>query len=175
MTKRFRPLGVELCAVVAGALLMSAGVAAAQTETHRLDGKNVAFASTTDQTVLEPWGPTPRLSATIKRGKRRRVLKIDAMLTIRDAGAYIPAILPLVSGVPNVVHPFARAIDHCVVGLTACAASGTWYIDIDEAEASNPGSFVGEPIEVNLLVGEIAGGPDSVPWDASLSVLMIKK
>jgi hypothetical protein len=144
------------------------------TETHLLPGKNSAFASTTDQTVLPIWGPTPVLSTSIAKGKRKRVVKLEAMLTIRDFGATIPGIMPSVNGFGDMLRPFARAITTCST-VTACMVSGTWYLDIDEAEEAHPGSFVGQTLQIDLLAGEIAGGPDNVPWDASLSAIMIRK
>lgn len=166
--------GRSVLLLMLGALFVLESPTLAQTETHALPGKNSAFASTTDQTVLPIFGPTPQLTTTIARGKRKRALKIDGMLTIRDAGATIPGILPVVNGFGDMIHPFARAITTCS-SVTACSASGSWYVDLDEAEALHPGSFVGNPLQVDLLVGEMAGGPDPVPWDASLTVLMIKK
>jgi hypothetical protein len=169
-----RFLGRTVMLLATGVLCAFGSPAGAQTETHVLPGKLSAFASTTDQTVLPSWGPTPQLTTTIRRGKRKRALKIDAMLTIRDSGTVIPGLLPTVNGFGDVIHPFARAIDTCQ-GVTACAASGSWYVDLDEAEALHPDSFIGKPLQVDLVVGEIAGGPDAVPWDASLTVLMVKK
>jgi len=174
MTDAVRNLGRSFLLLTLGALCALAVPARAQTETHILPGKDSAFASTTDQTVLPIFGPTPQLTTTIARGKRKRALKIDAMLTIRDLGAFIPGVSPSVNGFGDIIHPFARAIDTCQ-GITACSASGSWYVDLDEAEALHPGSFIGKPLQVDLIVGEIAGGPDTVPWDASLTVLMVKK
>ena len=134
-------------------------------------GKNSAFASKVDQTPLPQYSNTPLVSATISQGRSKRVLSIHATLNIRGPGTFVPGIAPTVNGTGA---EMVRVSSDCSQQAD-CSLSGNWYFDVDAAEAANPGQFIGQPLIVNLLGGEISSTSPVVPWDISLSVLMVKK
>jgi len=133
-------------------------------------GKISAFASIVEQNPLPGYGAT-LVSATIGKGRAKRALSIHATLNIRGAGATVVGILPRVNGVsaePN------RVVTDCT-SHAECSVSGNWYLDVDAAELANPDAFVNEPLLVELIGGEISLATPAIPWDATLSVLMVKK
>jgi hypothetical protein len=63
----------------------------------------------------------------------------------------------------------------CDVGVLHCTASGTWWLDLDAAEAANPDVFVGEPLAVELVGGLLAGSDPESSGTVTMSVQMLKK
>jgi hypothetical protein len=45
-----------------------------------------------------------------------------------------------------------KVLQSCNDGLTTLM--GTWWLDLDVAEAANPGVFIGMPLSVELVGGE---------------------
>jgi hypothetical protein len=73
------------------------------------------------------------------------------------------------------VEPFARSVAYCTNGLCD-STSGSWWLDLDAAEAAHPGVFIGQPLLIRLIGGEISSSIDSNgEWNAALSVQMLKK
>jgi hypothetical protein len=64
----------------------------------------------------------------------------------------------------------ARALQSCGSGLV-CAMVGTWWLDLDAAEAANPGMFIGEPLLIELN----AGSSNPTVATASLRARLQKK
>lgn len=147
-------------------------------------GKNSAFESSSALLV----GPgSTLLTASLEKGKKKTVLAIEASYT--DA-AYSPTaatarVLGLtvtVNGLgvqPNPVAPYTVNTD---CGFTdtppaACTVTGTWWLDIDAAETASPGLFVGQPLSIALVGGDLSLGAlvGVQPMDASLSVRVTKK
>jgi hypothetical protein len=151
--------------------LAVAGLGVSATVADVSPGKSSAFASIVEQNPLPEYGTTPLVSATINKARAKRVLSIHATLTVRGAGAAVVGILPRVNGVS--AEP-SRITTDCSQ-QTECSVSGSWYLDVDAAETANPDAFVGEPLLIELLGGETSATTPAVPWDASLSVLMVKK
>jgi hypothetical protein len=90
------------------------------------------------------------------------------MLTnVGDSTARSESIFPKVNGFP--VEPvFTPQITYgagvnCPALTTAnvrCAATGTWWLDIDAAEAAHPGQFVKQPLNIVLIGQELTGHGD---------------
>lgn len=133
-------------------------------------GKSSAFESGT----ISPLGsglPT-LLTATIAKGKKKKVLAIEASL-VTSSGAL--GTLELAVEV-NGVAPEGQAVNQpCAVATQHCTAVGTWWLDIDAAEAANPGAFVKQPLEVTLKGGVQAGGDSDIQAGATLSVRVESK
>lgn len=99
---------------------------------------------------------TTLLTGTIEKGRPKRVLTVQGLLTSMGAGehAYIK---PRVNGVyfeptDDFGNGAAAAGVNCPTTATlTCSASGSWWIDLDAAEAEHPGTFIGQPLVIELL------------------------
>jgi hypothetical protein len=163
-----------LAAAVLAAMALGAAHARAD---GTVSGKTAAAASITEQSPLGTWPMDPLndtlLTATIMRGKRHRMLFIQASLDYNGTDGSLIGILPTVNGWG--VEPFSSAVAYCTNQLCDTAA-GSWWLDLDAAEAAHPGVFVGQPLLVRLLGGEISSSADTNGlWDASLTVQMSRK
>jgi len=117
-------------------------------------GKNAAYASANGFVADAAFDPA--VSVTLEKGKRKRVLEVFGSVTDFDGGADL-ALVPRVNGL-SVMEPMRlpaavtlQAGNLCDAG-NACTASSEWWLDLDAAEAANPGVFVGQPLVVELLV-----------------------
>ncbi len=146
-------------------------------------GGNAVYESATG-IPLGP-GPAPLVVGTIKKGLRSRVLEVNAMLTVGVpfAPGIELSVLVDVNGVlmePLPSGPFG-AVQSCVSVLlptSGCTLSGTWWLDIDAAEAANPGIFIRQPLTITLFGGLLPGPippPIGIPADVSMSAVMEKK
>jgi hypothetical protein len=146
-------------------------------------GKNAAFVSATG--VLTTYTTQP--VATIAKGRRNTVLAIEASYSDgasypTPAGMRVLGMQVYVNGVGVQPNPFGtyEFLTDCGFVDTdsnACSVTGTWWLDIDAAELANPGQFVGQPLTVSLMAGDLAAGPlvGIVPMDTSLTVRVTKK
>lgn len=142
-----------------------------------LSGKRSAAAAITGQTPLGNWPTDPLndtlLTATITRGKAHFMLFIQGSLGYNGTDGYVIGVVPTVNGWG--VEPSARSVAYCTNGLCD-SASGSWWLDLDAAEAAHPGVFIGQPLLIRLIGGEISASIDSNgEWNASLGVQMLKK
>ncbi len=146
-------------------------------------GGNSVYESATG--VPLPVGPAPLLVGTISKGLRSRVLEVNAMLTVGvPFGPGIElSLLVDVNGVlmePLPSGPFG-AVQSCVdigFGASGCTISGTWWLDLDAAEAASPGVFLRKPLTITLFGGLVPGPappPAGIPADISFSAVMEKK
>jgi hypothetical protein len=158
-------------------------------------GANSAYAS------LDPAGvelalcaatPPPLLTASIKKGKKKNVLVIEAMLTSTpmppDAinGVLTTNMRPTVNGVdvePGKVSTSMSSlrcgfpVDLSPHGIgNTCTHTTLWWLDLDAAQLASPGSFIGKPLNVELF--GCLGSADyvgSAPFTGSLVVRMQPK
>jgi len=136
-------------------------------------GKNAVF-------VASPFGPLPMatatlLSGTIVKGRAKRVLAIEGMFTTGFGPAVGDVVLlgarvDTISGTLAVVPPDAGF--RCTFGQQ-CTLTGTFWLDLDEAEANNPGTVVGKPLTVRLVGGVVGMPPEN--GDLTMTVRMQKK
>ena len=136
-------------------------------------GKNAVF-------VASPFGPLPLatatlLSGTIVKGRAKRVLAIEGMFTTGFGPAVGDVVLlgarvDTISGTLAVVPPDAGF--RCTFGQQ-CTLTGTFWLDLDEAEANNPGTVVGKPLTVRLVGGVVGMPPEN--GDLTMTVRLQKK
>jgi hypothetical protein len=173
--------------MLAGVVAMA--IAAPAIAVVSFDGKSTSFHTITAAPL--PGAPAPFLVGTIAKGKKKNVLKIDAMVTSEAMAPGAPWTLSAfvdVNGVmavdPTLSTPPFGAIQDCASDSTGlftspangCTVSGTWIFDIDAAELATPGCCYNLPLTVTLHAGPgfnafIVG----IPTSASLSVQMTKK
>lgn len=143
--------------------------------------KNSATAS-----FAAPFSGNDTITATIEKGKKKRLLVAHATAVIEDqivSGTYCDLLLTLeANGVAMLTGAGSQhaetGCDCPTVGCPGCTASATAYLDLDAAEQANPGLFVKQPIDVQLTIqasgpGLCAGG--GTLDAATLVVQMIKK
>jgi hypothetical protein len=105
------------------------------------------------------------------KGKRKTVVAVEGMLTSigNSVAPHIEEIWPTINGI--VVEPrqspfsgYAAEVN-CPTFTTgssaSCTVTGTWWLDIDAAEAANPGMFIGKALTVTLTGAERTGQGDS--------------
>ena len=122
------------------------------------------------------------LTATLAKGKTKRILHVEGMLT--DGGAAVVAsrayaLAISVNGLqmhPSGLGP-AEAVEDCGAVRAdpdaSCTVTGHWWLDMDDpADAA----LLGVPITVTLAGGDLVGGPAvGKPVDMSLQVRLDKK
>ena len=142
-------------------------------------GANAAFESATAVPLAPP--SSVLLTASITKGKKKKVLAVEAMYT---DGNYSPT-----PAAPRVLHLLVDvngilmeptvglngAIEDCGFAApppVACTITGSWWLDID----ANP-VLINAPLTITLKGGDISGGPlvGFQLMDVSLSVNMTKK
>jgi hypothetical protein len=133
-------------------------------------GKSSAFESSGFMFV--PASPATLLTATIAKGKKKKVLAIEATLSTDTGASGVLEIRPLVNDVAVEGGVVSVA---CQPGLVHCSVSGSWWLDVDAAEAANPGVFVKQPLVVRLVGGYLAGGDPDIAATGTLSVRVESK
>ena len=132
-------------------------------------GKWAGFASNEDVPIgLGPGGQAV-LGAEIVRGRRGYVLTVEGMLTAYNpAGRAVLLIVPLVNGIA--LNPVGGAAAVRCSSGKPCSVSGSWWLDLDAAEAANPGLVIGKQLTIGLTGADLAstGSTDSMILRARL-------
>lgn len=152
-----------------GALSLVVGALPGQTASTS-PGKNSAFESASLTNLA--FTPATLLTATIAKGKKKKVLAIEASLTTNTGAAGVLEIRPFVN---NFATEGQAVQVVCVPSLPHCTVSGTWWLDIDAAEVASPGLYVKQPLVVVLQGGVLAGGDSDISATATLSVRVESK
>jgi hypothetical protein len=156
--------------IAALAALVLTGAAGGSWADSTSPGKTSAFESASINALTV--GTADLLTATLLKGKAKNVLAIEATMTTNTGGDGTLHMVPTVNGVAvqgtTVNQPCAFTVAHCTV-------TGTWWLDLDAAEAANPGSILKVPLEITLEGGVLAGGEADVSATVTLSVRMVKK
>ncbi len=141
-------------------------------------GKNLAFESSDfngDGDI--PQSVTTLLTATIVKGKKKHVLMVEATLSTGSSlcSSYlymrteVNGVLPME---PRGGGGHDEVLQPCNSG--PATLTGTWWLDLDAAEAAHPGVFIGQPLTVKLLGGEGFPAPQS-DGKVTMSVRIQKK
>ena len=160
-----------LIGAAAAALLAAAPGFSASTS----PGKNSAYESVGFAGPLPAYPPaTPILTATILKGKAKRVLEIATMLTVTPSAPVTPVTAIRVNGVTVEPGPGWNTAQDCSgVNAVGCTLNGLHWLDLDAAELANPGLFIGQPLVVEFFGSDyLASNP---AYSASLAVRMEKK
>jgi hypothetical protein len=132
-------------------------------------GKTAAYVSKANAPVTGSF--TSIVTASIAKGKKKRVLEVDLMAT--DITGTNPALViqPAVNGITMEPSGYNSAVVDCVGGFV-CTATGQWFLDLDAAEIANPGMFIGQPLAIELFA---ASNAPSSTADVSLRARLQKK
>jgi len=126
------------------------------------------------------------LAATLKKGKAKKILMVEGMLT---DGPITPVVLArvLALGVdvnglllqPSPAPDIFEAIEDCGAFRAdgdpdgACTVTGNWWLDMDDPANA---ALLGVPITITLVGGDLLGGAEvGAPVDISLRVRFEKK
>jgi hypothetical protein len=109
---------------------------------------------------------SPTLSLTIEKGKKKRVLLVTGTAFTNFSSGSI-SVSVQANGLP--MGPASSIVQRC--NSAACAVSGTFWLDIDAAEAANPGVFANLPVNV---VGTFSANAVT-SGNASLTATLVKK
>jgi hypothetical protein len=131
-------------------------------------GKNSVFVSASSLTLPSTGDDSTLLTATITKGKKKTVVAIEGMLTKIGSltGPRIERIWPTINGIlvepGESGEPDVAQVNCPTINLTLfCTITGTWWLDIDAAEAANPGMFIGKALTIRLMGEEITLNGDS--------------
>jgi len=174
-----------LTAAVFGALTIVLAAPPGFSQVSTSPGKKVAFE--TAKGVPLPMFGMPVLTATIVKGKRKHVITVDAMVRLDLPPG--PATLSLgatvnwdVPACGLEMHPtgtigtVASALQECPNVGMGCTVTGTFILDLDNAELLQPGCFINQPLTIILNAGDAGpGGGVGQPVDVSMIVRMEKK
>ena len=139
------------------------------------------------QAFPRPAAPAALLVATLKGAKKKRVVKVDAMMTTSVYTPAIPSTLQLwadVNGIPlQPSVPGAGVIADCGGGAGvplgppsfSCTVSGNWWLDLDDPANVALVTSPIPPLVVTLRGGEMVPGSVGAPVDISMTVRMVKK
>jgi hypothetical protein len=108
---------------------------------------------------------------TFAKGQKKRVIAVDATITSSALAPGAPMVIGMgatVNGAPMeptaVPFPTQYVADCGGTALFppqpphfACTLHGTFWLDIDTAEAASPGTFVNMPLTVSLTAFDLAG------------------
>ena len=156
-------------ALVAGAALSAFADAVAS------PGKQSAYASVSGQT----FGPTPAIipgaSVTIAKGKKKRTLEVDVTAIVPSVAAGQTINVLVYANGLLITEPLAsiQAEHGCSPSVINCTAQGTFWLDLDAAEAANPGLFANVPIVIDAEVSTASiTGPSGI---VSVRARLVKK
>lgn len=137
-------------------------------------GKDAAYSSVSGVSLTSGTGPVPAATVQILKGKKKRVLEVDitGIVTTSVAGQAMGVIARL-NGLSLFEPNFGNfQVEHgCVVG-TNCTVQGRFWLDLDAAEAANPGMIIGQPLNVEVQQAVISSTPGGI---ISVRARMLKK
>jgi hypothetical protein len=128
-------------------------------------GKTTAYASASGVSFGPTPAAVPAVAVQILKGKKKRALEIDLTAIVPSVAAeQTIQVRPLVNGLA--IEPLGgiQAEHGCDTGVINCTAQGTFWLDLDTAEATNPGVFANQPlnVETEVLTGSVTSGSVSV-------------
>ncbi len=159
---------------IAGLAALVASSASAQTFAS---GRTFAFASSGPNVVaLTDQGWT---TATIAKAKRKHVLVIDGSVSytgnsdIQFLDVFTRVFTPTSNEISADGGYYQTDCSGAFFG-GSCTVSGHWWLDIDAAEAAEPGKWVNQSVTVDLQGGVLPMGEGS-NGSHTLRVMMLKK
>jgi len=125
---------------------------------------------------------------TFAKGQKKRVIVVDATVSTSVFAPGAPMVISMgadVNGTPMepaaAPFPTQYVVDCGGTALFppqpphfACTVHGAFWLDIDTAEAASPGTFVNQPLTVNLTAFDLAG-VGGAPVMASMAIRQEQK
>ena len=118
--------------------------------------------------------PVVALSAVLKQGRKKHVIAVEAAMQVATSVASLPSLRVQVNGFA--ANGPTVTIDCKLVNSVRCPLAGSWWLDLDAAEAAHPGVFIGKVLIVELLAGnETVSPPTNPPAEVTMTVRLVKK
>jgi len=118
--------------------------------------------------------PVVALSGVIKKGQKKRVVAVEAAMQVSTSVPSLPSLSIQVNGVA--ANGPTVTIDCKFTNTNRCPLVGSWWLDLDQAEAAHPGTFIGKPLTIQLLAGNDTVAPPTNPSaDVTMTALLVKK
>jgi hypothetical protein len=134
----------------------------------RADGSSTPGKNSAAATVSELDLSTPQtVSVQISKGQKKRLLKVEGSL-VTGPTPIVLAVFARANGVamePGLTSQKCDSGGDCSVNLIA-------WLDLDAAEAANPGLFIKVPITVEFVINFVTVG---LPGKATVVATMVKK
>jgi hypothetical protein len=128
-------------------------------------------------TSLDAFGDMPTLYGTLLRGSRNTVLRIDASVLVKsDVSVPGVHVTPRLNGyLPITAGIGGRSFPCTSPNPIFCAATGTFWFDIDALEAAHPGEFIDQPLNISVDGGNTSASGGGLQCEASFSAQVVKK
>lgn len=157
--------------VLSAALLVSLVASSGYAIAPPLPKNAVAVSATS--VALPLLNPTPLVIGTIAKGKKGYLLAVEAMMNLFQQ-AIVADIRPRVNGV--LLEPLEATIDCKFTSAVSCTDTGTFWLDLDAAEAAHPKTFVGKPLVIELLgENQSASGDPATAGAVTMTARLVKK
>lgn len=159
-----------VCAI--GLALIGRG-APARADLSTSPGKSAAYAALSGVSLTT--SDLNVLSVQIEKGKKKRVLEVAITAIVQGATSdgNVVGVRPLVNGLailePGSGHQFMHA---CSSSYINCTTVGRFWLDLDAAEAANPGLFINQPLNIDAYA---LLGTGTANVRISLEAQLIKK
>ena len=147
MTMRGTMIGSAVVASVAAIVALTNATARGASTPP---GKTAVYASTAATLVDDV--PVQLLTATIQKGKKKRVLEVEISMTVRTAEGGV-VVKPTINGLPVLEPTPVGDIDHAFkmhFGLGNWGQTYAYWVDLDAAEGAHPGVFIGQPLVIEV-------------------------
>ena len=116
------------------------------------------------------------LTGTLLKGAHHTVVRVDATVTVEAGGPASSGIF--FSVLLNNHHAGPDYSGHgtaCADTHPYCTLNMSLWFDIDQLEATYPGTFVGQPLTVALQGGALTGGDSGSTYWATFDAQVVKK
>lgn len=147
--RSFAPLRALLGAALLAAPTLAGAVTAG--------GANAVFNTTTGITFPDTYS-TVSATATIPKGKSKRVVDISVMAVSPKCDHGAVGIIAGVNGFP--IEPFSSIVSPSDQQFLNCGVTGEWWLDLDAAEAAHPGVFIGQPLKIDVEAASATPTPN---------------
>jgi len=141
-------------------------------------GKNSVYASDSSTAGLPGSCGNELLAGIIEKGKPKRVIAIEATLnTALSSNLDDLCLKAEVNGVqaqPFSSPTFFGTRASCNAGET-CSLAASFWLDLDAAEAANPGVFKKQPLNIRLLGGDDLNNGSGAFYAVTMTARMEKK
>jgi hypothetical protein len=116
---------------------------------------------------------TTFLAAQLRQGKRGRILRVDFRIHFEDIMQFsVDGSARLVVNGVDVPVVYGRYGSSCDLSLD-CLVEGAGWLDLEQAEAEQPGTFIGEPLEIELR-GTVSATQNALA-EASLFAQLVRR
>ena len=132
-------------------------------------GKSSVFAY--EAVSLDLTGDITPVLGQILKGKKNTVVKVDVTLDVSASAGAVPG-LYLDIFVNDVLA--GGSTGQCDgASPYICSTSATFWLDVDAAELAHPGVFVGQPLALKLIGGNIQSVGEGLPYWVTVSTIVV--